>query len=330
MFDERTFIAQKQNPWMDLTNIVTRVKALGLKRLPVGDLTRLGSLYRRAAADLAYARTQRATPELIYYLNELVGDAHGVLYVDRGDKSYVNTVLDFFAYDLPEVLRRRMVFIATAFFLTVIGGLLAYFMVRHNPTTEDLFIPPGFQDSVEAWKRGFADKGDISVGQGALFSSFLMTHNLGVGIMAFATGITLVIPFYAMLQNGFMMGALAAVVQPTGHLGSMWPGLAPHGVCELFAIFICAGGGFLIGWSLISPGRYTRRDALIANGKDALKMLIGTILLFCIAGILEGNVSHSSIPHWAKYTLAAIQFLALAFYIYGAPRRPAAQSTQTS
>lgn len=330
MFDERTFIAQKQNQWMDLTTIVMRVKALGLRRIPLGDLTRLGALYRRAAADLAYARMQRATPELIYYLNELVGDAHGLLYATDSHQSFLKIVLDFLAYDLPDVLRRRMAFIAAAFLMTMAGGLLAYFMVRHDPSTQSLFIPPAFQDSVEAWKHGFADKGDIAFGKGVEFSYFLMLHNFEVGIVAFATGITLVFPFYAMLQNGFIMGALVAVVQPTGYLRSMWPGLAPHGVCELFAFFVCAGGGFLIGWSLINPGRYTRRDALIANGKDALKMLIGTILLFCIAGILEGNVSHSSIPHWAKYTLAAVQFLALAFYIYGAPRRPTAISQQTT
>ena len=42
--------------------------------------------------------------------------------------------------------------------------------------------------------------------------------------------------------------------------------------------------------------------------------------LFIIAGIIEGNVSHSSLPHWAKFSLAAVQFLALLFYIYGTPR----------
>ena len=327
MFDERTFIAQKQNQWMDLTAIVMRVKALGLRRIPLGDLTRLGALYRRSAADLAYARTQRATPELIYYLNELVGDAHGLLYATDSHENIWKIIGNFLAYDLPDVLRRRMAFIAAAFLMTVAGGLLAYFLVRHDPSAESLFIPAGFQDSVEAWKHGFADKQDLAFGEGAQFSWFLMLHNFEVGIGAFGTGITLVIPFLLMLENGFMMGALVAVVQPTGYLGSMWPGLAPHGICELFAIFVCAGGGFLIGWSLINPGPYTRRDALIANGKDALKMLFGTVLLFIIAGILEGNVSHSSIPHWAKYSLAAVQFLALAFYIYGAPRRPTPATT---
>jgi uncharacterized membrane protein SpoIIM required for sporulation len=75
----------------------------------------------------------------------------------------------------------------------------------------------------------------------------------------------------------------------------------------------------LCGWALISPGELTRREALIANGKDAAQMMVATVPMLIVAGIIKGNVSHSSLPHFAKYSLAAIQFLALAFYIYGRP-----------
>ena len=144
-----------------------------------------------------------------------------------------------------------------------------------------------------------------------------MTHNTQVGIIAFATGITLVSPTVFMFENGAMIGALDALVQPTGHLTSMWAGMLPHGVCELSATFICGGAGLLIGWALIAPGAYSRKDALINNGKDACKMMVGTLPLWITAGILEGNVSHSSLPHWAKFSLAGLQFAALLFYIYG-------------
>ena len=91
------------------------------------------------------------------------------------------------------------------------------------------------------------------------------------------------------------------------------------------ATFICGGAGLCIGWALISPGPYTRKDALITNGRDACKMMVGTIPLWIIAGILEGNVSHSSLPHWAKFSLAGIQFAALIFYIYGSRSYSAAR-----
>jgi uncharacterized membrane protein SpoIIM required for sporulation len=155
-----------------------------------------------------------------------------------------------------------------------------------------------------------------------------MTNNTKVGIISFATGITIIGPVLLMLENGTTMGALIAAVQPTGHLVSMWAGILPHGVCELSAIFICGGAGFIIGWALIAPGRRTRADALVEAGKDAVKMMIGSVPLFVIAGFFEGNVSHSSLPHWVKFSLAAFQFALLLTYIYASPRPPDAKDRQ--
>ncbi len=295
--------------------IVERTKNGGLKQLSKEELPALGSLYRRAAADLAYARAQGANPNLVLYLNELVGNAHGVIYAEEAGGW--GRIGRFLAYGLPAVLRKRMPFILASFALSILGALVAYSIVHQNQANVGMFLPEEFRSSFDEWKKGSADHGDVSLGEGSITSSYLMTHNTQVGIMAFATGITFLLPLYFMFQNGSVMGALIAVVQPTGHLSSLWAGILPHGICELSAIFICGGAGFCIAWALIAPGRLSRGDALIANGRDACKMMVGTIPLFIIAGLLEGNVSHSSLPHWAKFSLAGLQFAALMFYIYG-------------
>lgn len=322
--DERAFINSKREGWERLSRIVERVKSGGLARLSKDEIPALGSLYRRAAADLSYARAQGANPSLVLYLNELVGNAHGVVYAEEAGGW--GRVGGFLKFGLPDVLRRRTPFVLAAFALTVLGTWLAYALVRHDPRLLALFLPEQFRDSFDGWKQGFADHGDISAGQGINFSSQLMTHNTGVGIVAFATGITLVLPIYFMLQNGFVMGALIAVVQPTGHLTSMWAGILPHGVCELSAIFICGGAGLVIGAAMIAPGEHSRKDALVVAGKDAVKMMVGTIPLFVIAGIMEGNVSHASLPHWVKFGVAGLQFAALLLYIYATPHAHAPQS----
>lgn len=330
MFDERTFIAKKRQQWQDLGFISERAKLSGLRSLATGDLARLGSLYRRTCADLAYARAQRATPGLVDYLNELVGNVHGVIYVSDNDEKGLRQIGRFIATGFPEVMRRRMAFVLAAFLITLLGYLFAYYLTKANPSMIHAFIPQEMMSSVDAWKKGFADNDTVSAGTGAEFSSMLMTHNTSVGIAAFATGITTILSAYMMFENGTIMGALVAVVAPTGNLKSFWPGILPHGVCELSAIFICGGAGLLIGWALICPGRYSRKDALMMNAKDAVKMMLGTVPLFVIAGIFEGNVSHSAIPHIAKYTLAAIQFAALAAYIYWKPLKETMLATQSS
>ena len=317
--DERAFINGKRAGWERLSIIVERTKNGGLRQLSREELPALGSLYRRAAADLAFARAQGANPSLVLYLNELVGNAHGVIYAE--ETGGWSRLWRFLAYGLADTLRRRMPFVLAAIAINLVGALLAYMIIHRDPSQMSLYFPDGMQSSVDFWKKGGADNGDIPPGDGVLFSSSLMTHNTQVGITAFATGITLILPIVFMFQNGTMIGALTAVVQPTGHLASMWAGLLPHGICELSATFICGGAGLLTGWALIAPGRYSRKDALIANGRDACKLMVGTIPLWITAGVLEGNVSHSSLPHWAKFGLAGIQAATLIFYIYGSRAR---------
>lgn len=324
--DERAFINGKRAGWERLSIIIERTKNGGLKQLSREELPALGSLYRRAAADLAFARAQGANPNLVLYLNELVGNAHGVIYAEEtGGWSRLGR---FLLYGLAYTLRRRMPFVLAAIAINLVGALLAYVIIHRDPSQMSLYFPEQLKVAVDFWKNGGADKGDIPLGDGVLFSSSLMTHNTQVGIAAFGFGITMIIPIILMFQNGTMIGALTAVVQPTGHLASMWAGLLPHGICELSATFICGGAGLLTGWALIAPGRYSRKDALVKNGIDACKMMVGTIPLWIIAGILEGNVSHSSLPHWAKFGLAGIQAAALIFYIYGSRQRNTLQQNK--
>jgi uncharacterized membrane protein SpoIIM required for sporulation len=317
--DERGFINKKRASWERLSVIVERTKNVGLHGLSREELPALGSLYRRAASDLAYARAQAANPSLVLYLNELVGNAHGVIYSE--DSGGWARVRRFLVSGLPAVLRRRMPFTLVAVAVSILAAFLAYDLVHHNPSQLGMFLPEQFRSSFAGWKQGFSDHGDISMGEGTAFSSQLMTNNTQVGILTFATGITILLPLYLLFNNGATLGALVAVVQPTGHLASMWAGILPHGVCELSAIFICGGAGLSVGWAWIAPGQHSRKDALVIAGGDAVRMMVGTVPLFIIAGIIEGNVSHSSLPHWVKFTLAGLQFAALLFYIYGS-RRP--------
>lgn len=328
--DERSFINKKRTHWEQLSLIVERTKNGGLSRLTKQELPALGSLYRRAAADLAYARQQGANPNLILYLNELVGNAHGVIYAE--ESGGWSRIWRFMRYGLPAVLRRRMPFVIASIIITVIGMWVAYALVHKSESYLSAFMPEQFRSSFDAWKQGFADHGDLSAGEGLEMSGFLMQNNIRVGIVAFATGITFVLPVSLLFYNGATMGALIAVVQPTHHLTSMWAGILPHGVWELSAIFICGGAGMVISWALIAPGEYSRKDALVLAGRDACKMMVGTIPMFIIAGFIEGNLSHSSLPHWAKFGLSGVEFIVLVSYIYGSRPglpRPAPQ-TQTA
>jgi uncharacterized membrane protein SpoIIM required for sporulation len=146
-------------------------------------------------------------------------------------------------------------------------------------------------------------------------AGYLMQHNLTVGLLAFASGVALCVPTaYLMFMNGATLGALAALMTQVHRHGTLWPGILPHGVAELTAIFICGAAGLLIGGAILVPGRYTRTDAFVLAGRDAIVLVLGTIPLFVFAGIVEGMFSHLALPAALRLAFAGIN--GVFWYVY--------------
>ncbi len=98
--------------------------------------------------------------------------------------------------------------------------------------------------------------------------------------------------------------------------------MAPHGVLELSAICIAAGGGYLLAAAMLLPGNRTRRRALAENGKRAIKLICGSSLFLLVAGSLEGLVS--PIPYWPfelKLVVSAATAVFMIAYLGGGRER---------
>jgi uncharacterized membrane protein SpoIIM required for sporulation len=91
--------------------------------------------------------------------------------------------------------------------------------------------------------------------------------------------------------------------------------VAPHGVLELTAIFISAGAGFRLAHAIIAPGDRTRRDALVVEGRIAVRMIGAVVTLLAIAGAIEGLFSTSDAPAAIKYTVSGMTAVFLALYL---------------
>ena len=74
------FIRVRQNAWAQLQTFLETARRLSLARVPL-DVFREGSaLYRQAVADLAYARMCYPGHPVVKELEQLVGQAHSILY----------------------------------------------------------------------------------------------------------------------------------------------------------------------------------------------------------------------------------------------------------
>jgi uncharacterized membrane protein SpoIIM required for sporulation len=312
--NERDFVTQKRAAWEELERLIQKAGgAQGLRALDRAELQALGPLYRRVATDLAYARSRAISEDLVLYLNDLVGRAYTRLYESEGGASRpLQSIRDFYFTEFPTLLQRYVRPFLAACALCVAGAIFSYWLVINDPDKLSVFVPEGFKESAEAWKSGKVN-GEAS----ASVSAFLMTHNLQVGIFSAVSGLAAGLPTASMMfQNGGMLGAFSALMTQVHRHHTFWPGIVPHGVTELTAIFICGAAGFVIGWGLLFPGPYTRLDSLRLRGADAIKLVLGTVPLFIFAGVIEGMFSHLALPVAVRYGFAIVTGILWYLYLF--------------
>jgi uncharacterized membrane protein SpoIIM required for sporulation len=308
------FIARRKPDWERLQHLVERSgRYPGFRRLTAAEQRAFGPLYRQAVADLAHARLRGGDDSLMTYLNDLVIQAHGLLYAERQPGSA--RLWRFLAAGFPRLLYRRRVFIVLAALTFWIGTGVSAGLTARDPRAAKVFLGAfGDRDEDVSFYRDLPER--MRDGERPGEAAFLMTHNTQVAIVAFGLGILGGLPTVLFLfYNGVPIGAIAVAQQRAGYGLDFWSFVAPHGVPELTAIFIAGGAGMCIGWALIAPGEYRRADAIRRAGRDAVRMLLGSGALFIIAGFTESFVSPTALPASSKFAYAAFMAIALTAYL---------------
>jgi len=112
-----------------------------------------------------------------------------------------------------------------------------------------------------------------------------------------------------------MLGLGFGLFKNYGALDYLTTFVAAHGVLELTAIFISAGAGFRLAKAIIAPGDLTRKDALVVEGRIAVRMVGAVVTLLAIAGAIEGLLSASDAPAVWKYGVSATTAVFLLLYL---------------
>jgi uncharacterized membrane protein SpoIIM required for sporulation len=314
----KEFIDERMAMWRRLEELVDAAGRKRLATLRRDEVRELARLYRRTAADLAIAREEVADPLLVNYLNGLVGRAHGAIY--RNEGSGFRGFWAGLRYGFPAIFRETFAYTALAFAITLgfaaLGGVVTSLDERFAET-----VAGGLRDKIarhEDWTLSIN-------GQNQIASVAIQQNNIRVAVLAFAGGALFGVGTLLILaQNGLMLGAVIALALRYD-FDAILIFMAGHGVLELSAIFISGGAGFLLGKALLAPGDLTRGDALVANGRKALVLVLGCAGMLVIAGIIEGFISPAIIDYRWKLAVSATTALLLALYLLTPDRRPAAR-----
>lgn len=321
--DERAYVERRRPEWEQLAKILGRASS-GLKGLSGNDLTELSKLYRRLTSDLSYVTANSTNQELITYLNELAGRAHGYLYADV-PKNPLHSFRSFLLSGFPILFRKKKHFIAASLLIMLAGTFFSAIAVTIEPKLAYNYYP------AEYGKKETSPTEHTPNPAPATFSSFLMTHNIQVSFTVFAGGITFgILTVIELLQNGLMLGAFAANAPPGLKNPLDWCAyIFPHGFIELSAIIIAGAAGLMLGWALIAPGNLTRWDALRRASREAIPLMGGVVVMLVIAGILESCVARTTVPRELKLCIAATTALGLiAYFGWAGSSAPKDQGTQ--
>lgn len=324
--DERTFVSGSRTTWERLAVSVGAARAEGVANLGVERLRQMHEDYRQAAADLAYAQTHFPRTETAVYLNRLVGEAHGELYGAAPRR--LAAMWTFFTAGFPRLVRRNWRPIALSAGILFGAVALGYLLSFADYPLARLFLPQMYRDAAgDPTEQSAKQASGILAALAPILSAYITVNNLQVALMAFAGGMTFgVLTVYAMFQNGMLLGVLAGVFTKAGQALPFWTLIVPHGALELPAIALAGGAGLMLGRALLFPADLPRIEALRQVSGDAVRIVLGTIPLFVVAGLVEGFVTPRAYPAVLKLGLGALLFAALAAYLLLAGRGGEAES----
>jgi len=320
--DEKLFIKENAIHWKELENKIKLLSKMSrLKKLNKKEIDELIILYNKVSNNLAYSRTNYGNSEITQYLNKLASSAHVIIY--SSSKLQFKDFFYFIGVGFPCLLRKYLKVIILSTLVFIVSGLLVFVITLINQENAYAFIPAQMAD-------GLRNEGPIEDTNKLVDSVFIGTNNIKVCFVAFALGITLGVgPIYILYTNGVMLGCLAGITLNRGQAGFFWSLILPHGVSELFAIFVCGAAGLIIGYSLINPGNLTRGQSLITKGKEAVLLVIGCIPILIVSAIIEGYFTPLNIPYIYKYMFAVMMLILVVLYV-ALPGRRLNGSTQNN
>jgi uncharacterized membrane protein SpoIIM required for sporulation len=282
----------------------------GRRHLSGAESDELVELYQRVATHLSVVRTSAPDAGLIAHLSSVLARAR-----HRTVGTRVTTwrgVRDFFTQRFPAALYRlRWWWLGTLAANVAVVAVMMWWLLG-NPSVEQSLLTP---DEVDQLVRTDFE-GYYSEYAASHFAAQVWINNAWVAALCIALGILGAPVVWLLFQNIANLAIIGSIMTRHDHGAHFWGLILPHGLLELTAVFVAGGVGLRLFWSWVEPGPLTRSQSLAREGRTAGTVALGLVAVLAVSGLIEGFVTPSSLPTWARVGIGVLAEAAFLAYVF--------------
>ncbi|MEU3163953.1 stage II sporulation protein M [Streptosporangium sp. NPDC006930] len=312
--DIDAFVTAHRPAWDRLEDLVRRRGSLD-----GAEVDELVDLYQRVATHLSLVRSASADPILVGRLSALVARARSA--VTGAHTPAWREFVRFFTVSFPVVAyRARRWWLATGVAFLLVSTVVAVW-VGENPGVQAAIATP--EEITQLVEHDFADY--YSENPATSFAGQVWVNNAWVSMQVIMMSVLLGLPIpYVLWENALNVAVSAGLMASRGKLDIFFGLITPHGLLELTAVFLAAAVGMRLGWTVVDPGPRRRTEALAEQGRAVMSVALGLIVVLFVSGLIEGLVTPSGLPTWARIGIGVVAEVAFLAYVIFFGRRAVA------
>ncbi|MBQ2127534.1 MAG: stage II sporulation protein M [Prevotella sp.] len=303
---EVTFIRQNIEKWRDVELMVEN----SVETAP--DVQ--ADAYIDLTSDLAYAQTHFPQSRITLYLNNLASALHNQIY--RNKRESISRLVTFWTQEIPQTIWEARHALMASFIIFVISVTIGLVSQLGDDSFARLILGDQYVDMT---LDNIAKGEPMAVyDSGAETEMFLgiTWNNVKVSFMVFVMGVfTSLGTGFLLFQNGVMVGSFQTFFFQQGLGFESMLAIWLHGTLEIWAIIVSGAAGITLGNGWLMPGTYGRLTSFMMAARRGLKIIVGTVPIFVMAGFIEGFATrHTEWPTWLRLTIIGASALFIGYY----------------
>lgn len=302
---EVTFIRQNLDKWRGYETTVEST-------LSTPD--ELADAYIDITSDLAFSQTHYPKSRITLYLNNLASAIHHRIY--RNKRERWSRIVTFWTREMPQIMWHARKELCISFLIFVVSALVGALSQWLDPEFSRLILGNSYVDmTLQNIENGTPMAVYGSGSEGTMFFGITI-NNIMVSFRAFASGLlTSFATGLLLFCNGVMIGAFQTFFAQHGLLWESFLAVWLHGTIEISAIIVAGAAGIAMGNGWLFPGTYGRLYSFRRGAMKGLKIVIGTVPLFCVAGFIESFLTrHTEFPDAFRLTVILLSAIFIVYY----------------